>query len=175
MKLTRRFKTRGPGLALMVIFALSSGTALAQATWIVQTLIPQVISIRTPTTTIGFEISNKSFPPARFPHDYSANLPEGGLPVQIYVNGQGAWAIQLQIPDITTADSLKLIPASRVKYRVNGGAWLHADGTPQVIYSGNGPTGDWREIRLELAMTLNGDELAGAYQVNAVLTALRQP
>jgi hypothetical protein len=62
-----------------------------------------------------------------------------------------------------------------VLYRVNGGLWLRADGTPQIIYTQGGPTGDWLEIRLEFALELLGSERAGSYVVQALVTALRQP
>jgi hypothetical protein len=147
---------------------------LAQATWIVQTLIPETVALRTPTTQITFEL--KDYPPKSFPTTYPASNLEGGvLPVQVFSNAPGVWSLVLQIPDLQDQSGQLLLPARQVLYRVNGGLWLRADGTPQIIYTQTGPTGDWLEIRLEFALELLGSERAGSYVVQALVTALRQP
>jgi hypothetical protein len=147
---------------------------LAQATWIVQTLIPETVALRTPTTQIAFEL--KDYPPKSFPTTYPASNLEGGvLPVQVFSNAPGVWSLVLQIPDLLDQSGQLLLPARQVLYRVNGGLWLRADGTPQIIYTQTGPTGDWLEIRLEFALELLGSERAGSYVVQALVTALRQP
>jgi hypothetical protein len=147
---------------------------LAQATWIVQTLIPETVALRTPTTQIAFELKN--YPPKSFPTTYPASNLEGGvLPVQVFSNAPGVWSLVLQIPDLQDQSGQLLLPARQVLYRVNGGLWLRADGTPQIIYTQTGPTGDWLEIRLEFALELLGSERAGSYVVQALVTALRQP
>jgi len=147
---------------------------LAQATWIVQTLIPETVALRTPTTQIAFEL--KDYPPKSFPTTYPASNLEGGvLPVQVFSNAPGVWSLVLQIPDLQDQNGQLLLPARQVLYRVNGGLWLRADGTPQIIYTQTGPTGDWLEIRLEFALELLGSERAGSYVVQALVTALRQP
>ena len=53
--------------------------------------------------------------------------------------------------------------------------WLRADGTPQIVYTQTGPTPGWLEIRLEFALELLGQERAGSYVVQTLVTALRQP
>jgi hypothetical protein len=147
---------------------------LAQATWIVQTLIPETVALRTPTTQIAFEL--KDYPPKSFPTTYPASNLEGGvLPVQVFSNAPGVWSLVLQIPDLQDQSGQLLLPARQVLYRVNGGLWLRADGTPQIIYTQTGPTRDWLEIRLEFALELLGSERAGSYVVQALVTALRQP
>jgi hypothetical protein len=147
---------------------------LAQATWIVQTLIPETVALRTPTTQIAFELTD--YPPKSFPTTYPASNLEGGvLPVQVFSNAPGVWSLVLQIPDLQDQSGQLLLPARQVLYRVNGGLWLRADGTPQIIYTQTGPTGDWLEIRLEFALELLGSERAGSYVVQALVTALRQP
>jgi hypothetical protein len=147
---------------------------LAQATWIVQTLIPETVALRTPTTQIAFEL--KDYPPKSFPTTYPASNLEGGvLPVQVFSNAPGVWSLVLQVPDLQDQSGQLLLPARQVLYRVNGGLWLRADGTPQIIYTQTGPTGDWLEIRLEFALELLGSERAGSYVVQALVTALRQP
>ncbi|KGQ21911.2 hypothetical protein [Thermus filiformis] len=157
------------GFALVPLLAL----ALAQGSWILQTLIPETIAIRTPTVQIGFDL--KDYPPKAFPALYPATEPQGGmLPVQVYSNAPGTWSLLLQIPDLTDQKGL-LIPARQILYRVNGGLWLRADGTPQIIYTQTGPTPGWLELRLEFALELLGTERAGTYSVQALVTALREP
>ncbi|WP_448566227.1 hypothetical protein [Thermus sp.] len=160
--------------ALLAGLLLALAPALAQATWIVQTLIPETVALRTPTTQIAFDL--KDYPPKSFPATYPASNLEGGvLPVQVFSNAPGVWSLVLQIPDLKDQSGQLLLPARQVLYRVNGGLWLRADGTPQIIYTQTGPTGDWLELRLEFALELLGSERAGSYVVEALVTALRQP
>lgn len=159
---------------LLAALLLLAGTAAAQATWIVQTLIPETVALRTPTTQIAFDL--KDYPPKAFPATYPASNLEGGiLPVQVFSNAPGTWSLLLQIPDLKDENGTLLLPARQVLYRVNGGLWLRADGTPQIVYTQTGPTGDWLEIRIEFALELLGNEKAGNYVVQALVTALRQP
>ena len=160
--------------ALLLSLALAMAPALAQATWIVQTLIPEAVALRTPTTPIVFEL--KDYPPKTFPATYPASNLEGGvLPVQVFANTPGVWSLLLQIPDLKDPSGALLLPARQVLYRVNGGLWLRADGTPQIVYTQTGPTPGWLEIRLEFALELLGQERAGSYVVQTLVTALRQP
>jgi len=160
--------------ALLAGLLLTLAPALAQATWIVQTLIPETVALRTPTTQIAFELQD--YPPKSFPATYPASNLEGGvLPVQVFSNAPDTWSLVLQIPDLKDQSGQLLLPARQVLYRVNGGLWLRADGTPQIIYTQTGPTEDWLELRLEFALELLGSERAGSYVVEALVTALRQP
>jgi len=175
MTTTVRSRKRGLGLVLGLVVALSAGVAAAQATWIVESLIPEVISIRVPTTTIAFAIDPATYPPAAFPARYAATTPDGGvLPVQVFSNAEGVWSLLLEIPAMRTVDGAAAIPADRVLVRVNGGIWLRGSGTSQIVYTQSGPTADWQEIRLEFALELLGDEPAGSYAVNVVVTAIRE-
>lgn len=163
-------------LATSLAFALVIGTAAAQATWTVESLIPDVISIRVPTTEIAFAIPAADYPPETFPAQYPATTPEGGvLPVQVFSNAEGVWSLVLEIPEMRTLDGGDVIPADRVLVRVNGGVWLRGDGNPQVVHTQSGPTVGWEELRLEFALELQGDEPAGAYAVNLLVTAIREP
>jgi hypothetical protein len=150
--------------------------AVAQATWLVESLIPEIISIRVPTTTITFELDEATYPPAQFPARYSATQPTGGvLPVQVFSNADGLWSLMLEVPDLLSDTGTTLVPASQVLYRVNGGLWLRADGNPQIVYSQDGVTTGWLEIRVEFAIELDGSEKAGTYLINAIVSASREP
>ena len=158
------------------LLILTAQRAVAQATWLVESLIPEVISIRVPTTTISFELDQATYPPQRFPARYPATQPTGGvLPVQVFSNADGLWSLMLEVPDLLSETGTTLVPASQVLYRVNGGLWLHADGTPQIVYSHDGATVGWLEIRIEFALELDGSEKAGNYLINAIVSASREP
>jgi hypothetical protein len=162
--------------APFVLVAMLLGAAHGQATWIVESLIPDVVSLRVPTTSIAFELDRSQYPPDRFPARYAATRPEGGtLPVQVFSNAEGLWNLILEIPDLQSDVGVEFIPSRQILYRVNDGAWLRADGNPQIVYSQRGPTADWEEIRIDFALELTGSERAGAYVLNAVVTASRQP
>lgn len=166
-----RFILRAAAIVLALLFATANG----QATWIVESLIPDVVSVRMPTTSIAFEMDRSHYPPAEFPARYAATEPEGGtLPVQVFSNAEGVWNLILEIPGLQSDVGLDVIPARQVLYRVNDGAWLRADGNPQIVYSQRGATLGWEEIRIDFALELTGQERAGAYLLNAVLTASRQ-
>lgn len=174
----RNFGARARVVLLMAaaLLFVTIQTAAAQATWLVESLIPEVISIRVPTTTITFELDTGTYPPAQFPARYPATQPTGGvLPVQVFSNADGLWNLILEVPDLLSDTGTTLVPASHVLYRVNGGLWLHADGNPQIVYSQDGATVGWLEIRIEFALELDGSEKAGTYLINAMVSASREP
>ena len=163
-------------LACSLLLLLLLGSVTAQATWHVESLIPEVLSLRAPTTTIAFDLAPASYPPAEFPATYPASEPEGGvLPVQVFSNAEGVWSLVLEVPDLLSIEGATLVPADQVLYRVNDGSWLRADGNPQVIYTQSGPTVGWLELRLEFALELTGSERAGDYLIEALVTATREP
>ena len=160
--------------ALLLSLALAMAPALAQATWIVQTLIPEAVALRTPTTQIVFEL--KDYPPKTFPATYPASNLEGGvLPVQVFANTPGACRPLLHRAEREGPGGSRLLPARRGLVRAPGGVGRRADGTPQIVYTQTGPTPGWLEIRLEFALELLGQERAGSYVVQTLVTALRQP
>ncbi len=160
----------------LVLGLLLAPMAAAQATWYVQTLIPEVISVRTPTTTIGFELNLQNYPPSSFPARYAATEPEGGvLPVQVFVNEPGVWSLLIEIPDLLDEGGNRLIPAEQILFRVNDGPWIRGAEAPQEFYTDVGATEGWKEIRLEFALELKGNEPPGSYAVNVVVSALREP
>ncbi len=161
-------------IAGLVLMAVAAGTA--QATWTVESLIPDVLSIRVPSNTIGFELTTENYPPDQFPARYPATTLGGSyLPVQVFSNADGVWSLLLEVPDLVSESGDRVLSASQVMYRVNGGVWLRADGTPQVIYTQSGPTAGWLEVRVELALEITGTEAAGAYVINAYVSAYQEP
>ena len=168
-------RTVGFLVALLLAAPLST-VARAQATWLIESLIPEVLSVRVPSTTISFAIGGADYPPSEFPARYPATEPTGGaLPVQVFSNADGVWSLLLQVPDLMGAAGEASVPANQLLYRVNGGVWLRADGAPQVIYTHAGPTVGWLELSVEFALELTGSEPAGSYLINAQLSALREP
>lgn len=157
----------------LVFIGISS--VQAQAHWTVQSLIPEVVSIRVPTTNIVFGITQDNYPPETFPHQYPATSPQGGvLPVQVFSNAEGAWSLTLEIPGFEQRGSgLHRIEANQIMYRVNNGVWLRANGSSQIIYNGSGKTTNWQEIRIQFALELTGKETAGSYAINATVAALQ--
>lgn len=161
---------------LLSALALAGSIAGAQATWTVESLIPEVISVRVPTTTIAFDVGGSEYPPEAFPARYPATSPAGGvLPVQVHANAEGTWSLLLQVPDMRSEAGTTVIAARQILFRIEAGPWLRADGTPQVVYTQRGATDGWDEIRIEFALELEGRELAGAYRLDASLTASIQP
>jgi len=158
------------------LLLLGPQVALGQATWLVESLIPETLSIRVPSTTITFGVEGADYPPEAFPAIYSATEPSGGtLPVQVFSNAEGVWNLMLEVPDLLSVEGAGGLPASQVLYRVNGGIWVRADGGPQVIYTHVGPTIGWLELTVDFALELTGSETAGTYVVNAVVSAIREP
>lgn len=163
-------------VAATVVALLMASAAWAQATWHVDVLVPDVVSVRVPTTHIAFAISIDEYPPTAFPARYPATSPEGGvLPVQVFSNAQGPWSLLLQVPDLAGSQGQGNISPDHVLYRVDGGLWQHASAVPQVIYVGSGPTTNWREVAVEFAVELTGTETAGSFAVDAYLTGSGGP
>lgn len=164
-------QTLAASLALML-----ATSGVAQASWIVESLIPDVLSIRVPSNTIGFDLTAENYPPVQFPALYPATTLDGSyLPVQVFSNAGGVWSLLLEVPDLVSESGDRTLSANQVMYRVNGGVWLRADGTPQVIYTQAGPTSGWLEVRVELALEITGNESAGAYVINAYVSAYQEP
>lgn len=162
-------------LCSLLVFGLVSGSAVAQSNWEVDVLVPDAISLRVPTTEIGFNLSLDNYPPEIFPARYAATQPaEGRLPVQVFANLDETWIVLLEIPDLRADNGAVLIPANQIRYRVNQGLWTRGDGTPQVIYTQVGRTRGWLELNLEFELELLGTEPAARYTVNALVTAIGQ-
>lgn len=160
-------------MPIFLILILFSQIALAQTTWDVETLIPEVISLQVPTKTISFTLANNSYPPAKFPKRYRATFPQNGvLPVKVFSNATSVWNLLLEIPSLTDASGQSIIPAQQILYRVNDGLWLRADGNSQIIYTQFGQTNGWLELSIAFELELTGNEPAGNYVIDALVTAL---
>ncbi|MDZ7702932.1 MAG: hypothetical protein U5L04_00425 [Trueperaceae bacterium] len=160
-------------LCSLLVFGLVSGSAVAQSNWEVDVLVPDAISLRVPTTEIGYDTLDDCTRecPARYAAGRAA---EGRLPVQVFANLDETWIVLLEIPDLRADNGAVLIPANQIRYRVNQGLWTRGDGTPQVIYTQVGRTRGWLELNLEFELELLGTEPAARYTVNALVTAIGQ-
>jgi hypothetical protein len=168
-------------MRFLVLFLLGlTLTAQAQSTWPRQVLFQnqtktQIIEARTPSNDILFTFG-RDYPPAVFPARYVATTPRDGLlPFQVRSNVQGPWSLTLEISDLRDGSGRLLVPARQIMYRVQNGPWLRGNGTPQILYSANGPTREWQELRLEFQIELLGNETAGLYAVQAYFGAVTQP
>ncbi len=161
-----RHSSRTRVLRLLALLALT-GSVLAQATWPVHVLIPELITVRAPSDTLSFDLETQNYPPLEFPATFSG----GTLPVQVHSSSEQSWTLSLDVSDIIDDAGVLLVPASQVMYRVNEGGWLRANGFPQVVHAQNGPTLGWMEFSLEFMLELTGTERAGSYEVTATITA----
>jgi hypothetical protein len=162
--------------ALALAALLAAGVAFADGTWAVETLVPELISIRVPSTLIAFGFDAATYPPAAFPARYPALQPEGGvLPVEVFANAAGTWSLLLAVPDLVDGVTGSRIPAEQVLYRVDDGPWTRASAAPQIAYTGMGPTEGWRLLRVAFVLELQGTERNGAYRVDAVVSAIHEP
>ena len=161
------------GLILIVMFSVQ-----AQSTWPRQVLFQSaaaIIEARTPTNSIMFTFES-NYPPAKFPALYPATIPKDGiLPFQMRSTVGGIWNLLIEVADLRDGSGRLLVPARQILYRVNRGPWLRGNGAPQIIYTKNGATRDWEELRLEFQLELLGNEVAGVYAVQAYFSALTQP
>lgn len=171
-----RHRTRPTFRALALAAVLAVGVAFADGTWEVETLVPELISIRVPSTLIAFGFDPATYPPEAFPARYPALRPEGGvLPVAVFSNAAGTWSLLLAVPDLVDGVTGARIPAAQVLFRVDDGPWTRASAAPQIAYTGVGPTNGWRELRVAFALELRGGERNGAYRVDAVVGAIHEP
>ena len=171
-----RNRSRTTLRALALAAALAAGIAFADGAWEVETLVPELISIRVPTTRIAFGFDAATYPPDAFPARYAAILPEGGvLPVEVFSNAAGTWSLLLAIPDLLDGVTGARIPADQVLFRVGDGLWQRASAAPQIAYTGIGPTDGWRELSVAFTLELKGGERHGAYRVGAVVSAIHEP
>lgn len=139
----------------------------------VEVLVPEVLSVRSETSAIEFDLSQVDYPPREFPRRYpSTSLPDGVLPIDVLATAEGAWELQIQIEDLVDPVHGAIIPSQRILYSVDGGTWIRADGTPQVIVTGTRPTDGWRRVEIGFVLEVQGDERAGAYEVTSLLSGL---
>jgi hypothetical protein len=165
---------------IVLLFVGLTLSVQAQATWPRQTLFQDktknlMIEARTPSNDIMFTF-DKNYPPPAFPARYAATTPKDGvLPFQIRSNVSGLWSLLLEIPDLRDGSGRLLVPARQIMYRVRGGPWLRGTGAPQIVFSKNGATREWEDLRLEFQIELIGNETAGTYAVQTYFSAVTQP
>ena len=161
------------GLFLTLLFSVQ-----AQSLWPRQVLFQSAVAIveaRTPTNSILFTFES-NYPPAKFPALYPATTPKDGiLPFQMRSTVNVIWNLLIEVADLRDGSGRLLVPARQIMYRVNRGPWLRGNGAPQIIFTKNGKTNEWEELRLEFQIELLGNEVAGAYAVQAYFSALTQP
>jgi hypothetical protein len=165
-------------MQFVLIAVLLSVSVKAQQVWFTQALFKNTnSSIEARTTVNGVIFSfDKNYPPPSLPYRYLSSTPKDGLmPFQLRSNVSGLWSLTLEIPDLRDGTGRLLVPAKQILVRVNNGPWLRGNGAPQIIYTQNGATRDWSDIRLEFAIELVGGELAGTYAVQTYFGAVVQP
>ncbi len=166
-----------PSLILLLIGALLC-TVQAQSTWSTQVLLQSAlgkIEARTPSNSVLFTFE-KNYPPAQFPATYIATTPINGvLPLQVQSTVSGTWNVLLEIADLRDGNGRLLVPARQIMVRVNNGLWLRGNGAAQIIYTDRGATRTWKDIKLEFAIELLGNEIAGEYAVQTYFSALALP
>lgn len=178
-----------------LVLALAGGTAAAQGAWTVQTVIPNVLTIASAGTTVGFAPGaavepaafqdapsacggrlTTLYPPPAFPACYAATVPaHGTLSAQVFANGSGLWSIQLEIPALLDPTSGATIPAERVYFRANGGPWTPGSELGQSILEGSGATDGYLDLAVDFVLLLDGSEHGGSYLANALLTGFTTP
>jgi hypothetical protein len=162
----------------LVVALLLTFSARAQQTWFTQALYKTdsgLIEARTTVNGIIFSFE-QNYPPPSLPYRYLSTTPKDGLlPFQIRSNLSGLWSLTLEIPNLRDGTGRLLVPAKQIMVRVNGGPWLRGNNAPQIIYTQNGATRDWSDLRLEFAIELIGGEIAGTYAVQTYFGAVAQP
>ena len=136
----------------------------------VRPLIPDVISLRRPTAAVTFDINAGNYPPQTFPARYTAS-PQA---FSVFSNSTRPWTVQMEVHSQPDAAG-RTLPGKQMHYRVNGGPWLDVTGTPQVVLSRAGPSGDWLPLSIEFALDLTGAEAGGSYLFDVAFTALVLP
>ncbi len=139
--------------------------------WLVQTVIPNALTVRVPKAGLSFAIDSLNYPPQAFPAQYPAQP----FPVDVFVNTPGTWNLQVQLRDIRDDNGVLLIPVSHILFRVDGGPWLRANGTPQVIWTQRGATVGWQRVPVEFTLELDGSEQGGSYNTHATFSAIVLP
>lgn len=181
-------------VALTALSALAYG----QATWSTQVVIPDLLTIKVPTTVLSFAPGQNlvdgqtaaaltgslegpngcpvasAYPPPTFPACYPLDQPDAALPVQVFSNIRGPWSLLLDVTDLTSESDATRIPADQIWYRVNGGAWQRIGAASNPLYLGSGVTDGYLELELQFLLEVNGAEHAGSFTTNAVVSAIRQ-
>jgi len=180
--------------AVALLMAALPAIGHAQATWSTQVVIPDMLTIRVPTTILAFTPGQPlpgggtaptqgpngcpmatTYPPAQFPACYPIALSGGNLPVDVFSNIRGPWSLLLDVADLSDDTGTARLPSDRIWFRVGQGSWQRAGATSSPLYFGTGPTEGFMRLDIQFALELDGTERAGSFATNAVVSALRQP
>ena len=181
--------------AVAAFAACLAPAGMAQGAWTVQTVVPDVITVASAGTVIGFAPGAgadesgfqdappdclgqlaTTYPPAAFPACYRARVPSNGtLSAQVFANAGGLWTLQLEIPDLTDSATGATIVADQVYYRANGGPWSRGATVGQTVLEGSGPTNGYLDLQIDFVLLLHGTEHSGSYLANALLTGFLAP
>lgn len=163
---------RRAALMLTLVLGLPHSAARAQlpVDASIRPLIPNVIALQSPSTTVNFDINTQNYPPRAFPVRYQSAAQAFG----VFSNAATPWTVQMAVfprPD----ERGRTLPLNQLLFRINEGPWLTVTGTPQVVLSRTAPTAGWLPLNVEFALNLNGSETGGAFGFDVSFTAAVLP
>ncbi|HKI57385.1 MAG TPA: hypothetical protein VKB31_09560 [Trueperaceae bacterium] len=193
--MTRAFIHRRVAAVAAVLGLAVLAVAHGQATWSTQVVIPDMLTIRVPTTVLAFAPGqglpdgeslsglsapascplSSTYPPLAFPACYPIALRGGVLPLEVFSNLRGGWSLLLDVSDLTDATGMYRLPADRIWFQIGNGAWQRVSATTNPLYFGTGPTDGYLSLDIHFMLELDGNEHAGSFITNAVVSGMRQP
>jgi len=155
-------------LLLALLLLLSSARAVQQ------TLLERKLWLTLPDAPLAFEVPAASYPSLSPATRLRLSTPDGTVPLILTGVLEGGWSLLLSVSELLPVAGGPALPARNVRYRVNGGTWLTADGTPQVLYTALGPTppGDPVRLRLEFELKVPARASFGGYWLDLAYSAL---
>jgi len=156
---------------LVLAFALLGALATARAQVALVLEYPEGMALELSVPELVFDLSRVGFPPPELPAYYAPTAPQGPVTLRLFNNLEGGWLLEAKLDGLANEDG-QWIPPDRIEVRLNGGPWI-ALSQPVVLWTGSGPTGEWRSFTLELRFKAVGDELPGRYQGLLVLALSR--
>jgi len=123
---------------------------------------PAGSSLQISSREIVFDLSKSGFPPRELPAFYYPVKPAEGLNLRLFSNLDGGWALAAELQPLVARDGNWLSPEN-VEVRLDNGPWLSLASEVSLLI-GSGPTGGYREHKIEFRLLVRGDELPGSYQ-----------
>jgi len=156
--------------SLLLLVLLTLGSSLAAQ----QTLLERKLWLTLPDALLAFEVPAASYPSLSPETRLRLSTPDGTLPLVLTSALEGGWSLLLSVSDLLPVAGGTPLPTGNVRYRVNGGTWLTADGTPQVLYTALGPTppGDPVRLRLEFELKVPARASYGGYWLDLAYSGL---